>query len=240
MLRRTTLLTILLIVILSSTCFAWRYTPRSYGIAIDNNCLVLGVNLNAPSYNAGILPGDIIVNISNKQSSDMFSTLHSDSESPISVTYKRNDQLFQTVITPEKLLDNSKMSTYLIMGTSQSNYEKLINILNFHSSLSKLFPITSVDSNLRMIRTHSNVTRKNVNSFPDYIVALGGSGFGFTKLETTGTFALANYKDSNYTLFKVDLSFNASWSSLFGEASDSFTSSGILERTIVEKLYDNI
>ena len=225
------ILSFLLMLIFGSTACAWRSTPYSYGIVVNNNLTVVGVNINGPAYQSGIRPGDIITNVTKEQ-------LYTTDESTLSISYKRDDQSINTTLTSKKLLDISEMTTFLILDSSKANYDRLVKLLAFNSSISPMFPIQNADNNIKIINTSSVVTRKNVNNFPDYLVAVGGSGFGFTNLRTQGSFALADAAD-NDSLLKISLGFQASFGYIGGTAWDTFPSSGILERNIVDCLYSN-
>jgi len=220
----------LMFVMGNNSVFAWKATPRSYGVVVNNNLTVVGININGPAYQAGIRPGDIIVNATKEQ-------LYTTDESTINITYKRNEDTHNTILTSRKLLDIAEMTTFLILDSAKTNYERLVKTLTFHPVISPLFPIQSADSNLKILSTFGTSTRKNVQNFPDYIVSVGGSGFGFTTLKTQGNFALAD--NGNNSLFKVNLGFQAEWSHLGGQSWANFPSSGILERKVVESLYDN-
>lgn len=228
----------------ATICLAWKYTPYSTGIVVDKNMIVLAVNVGGPAYNSGVRPGDIILSVSDGGTSISSlaarESLYASETRPIVVNYKRNETQLSTTIIPTKLLDTAVKTTYLVIGNAQDNYDRLVKSLTFHPNISALFPIQSMDNNLKMVRTYSSVARKTVNEMPIYLIAPGGSGFGFTALETIGNFALIDSKDGQWSILKVNLSFRAEFAHLFGQSWENFTSSGVLERKLIECMFDNI
>ena len=244
LLKRVVLLVVTFMFVFGASCLAWRATPYSIGIVTNENLSVLAVNLNGPAYSAGIRPGDQILSASlvgkNFTSIEAKNALYSTDEKPILVKYKHNDTIESVTVIPIKILDAAMRTTYLIEGDSLNNYERLVNKLTFHPKIAAIFPIQSMDNKMKMIRSFSSVDNKTVKEIPDYIVAIGGSGFGFTALETSGNFALTDSKDGNWSIAKITLGFRAEWAHMFGQTWGNFSSSGILERKVIECMFDNI
>lgn len=238
------LLVFCLLMLFSAICSAGRSTPYSIGIVVNQNLDVLAVNIDSPAYLAGIRPGDTILNVKVKEnnlvSSDAINALYSKDESTMDISFRHDNKEIKSTIKSIKIFDAATKSTFLIKGDSQDNYNRLIKSLTFHPRISALFPIQGTDNNLKMIRTYSNVAKKTVNEIANYVVSPGGNGLGLTALETIGNFAIANSIDERFSIIKINLGFRAEWAHLFGQTWGNFDSSGLLERKVVECMFDSI
>lgn len=235
---KKTLLILITLFSFSSVCFAYRATPFSTGIIANTNGEIIATNLDSPAYNEGIRPGDKLISTKiNNQEVSIHTTLFGEKEK-IDITYISNGQTKSVIITPQKIINSSQISSFIIKGDSNEIYQNLIKAITFDKDISSILTIVGRDNELKTITTYSTVNKKNVKQIPDYIVSTGGSGFGFEQLETKGSLALTNIPDTNFCLLKLSLEFRASWSHLFGKSWNNFSSSGQLEREIVKKIYN--
>ena len=231
----------LILLLIPVTCFAWRATPKSSGLIVNDNVAVVAVNINGPAYVAGIRPGDVIKDaVINGNHINIKDFVEENDDVIIKVTYIRNEEIRSSEIKQTKVLDPATKSMFLVSGNSKDNYERIIRALNFNPKLAALFPIQSTDNNLKMIRTYSNVARKTVDEMADYVVSPGGNGFGLTALETIGNVAVADSESESCSIVKINLGFRAEWSHMFGQTWGNFDSSGILEKKIIRCMFEKI
>ena len=239
--RNKILLIVFILMMFTTICFAGRSTPYSAGLVLDDSLTVIGVNIAGPSFIAGIRPGDTIISVNNNGYTLLADaareSIYSDDNNTITVVYRRSGEELKTNIIKRKILDAPSKSTFYILGNAQDNYDRLLKTLTFHPKVSALFPIQSTDPNLKIIRTYSNVARKTIKDIPDYVVSPGGNGFGLTALETIGNFAITDTKEGQ-SILKVNLGFRAEWSHLFGQTWGNFDSSGVLEKKVIECMFD--
>ena len=221
--------------------FAYTSPTYSTGMILDDSLHVIGVNVNGAAYNSGIRPGDQIISVYKDNEKvapeNIINTFNARNHVTYQVRYQHPDEINSTRINLEtkKGVPASEVGTFLILNNADENFKKLISVLNFAPRISEICQIQSVNKEMKLINTSSQVaSTKGLGE-----VFVGQPGLGLIALKTDGNFAVADAPESmgkNCSLIKIGLTYNIYFQFLFGQTWSPVTSSGMLEKSIIEEL----
>lgn len=241
--RRIIVLTMLLCLVFSSISFA-KSSTADFGAVVDDNLVVQAININQPAHKAGLQIGDRIVSVSTKKEKltnkeDIKNKIYEDKEENLSVIVEYAGNFYQILVAKKDNLDTAAKGTFLVNGSPDEIYQKLIQVVSFDSDISPILPIQTVNDNLRLIHTYSSVNRESYDKIPDYAEGTIGNGLKMEALETTGNIMVTNGKTQNTSLVRINLQFRMKGTSIFGVDRDfrEASSKGVLERNVISALY---
>lgn len=241
--RKILLLTMLLCFMFSSISFA-KSSTADFGAVVDDNLVVQAININQPAHKAGLQIGDKIVSVSTKDKKitnkeDIKNKLYEDKEETLSIIVEYAGKLYRVVVVKEDNLNTAAKGTFLVNGSPDEIYQKLIQIVSFDNDISPILPIQNVNDNLRLIHTYGSVNRESYDKIPDYAEGTIGNGLKMEALETTGNIMVTNGKNQNTSLVRINLQFRMKGTSIFGVDRDfrEASSKGVLERNVISALY---
>lgn len=241
--RKILLLTMLLCFMFSSISFA-KSSTADFGAVVDDNLVVQAININQPAHKAGLQIGDKIISVSTKDKKitnkeDIKNKLYEDKEETLSIIVEYAGKLYRVVVVKEDNLNTAAKGTFLVNGSPDEIYQKLIQIVSFDNDISPILPIQNVNDNLRLIHTYSSVNRESYDKIPDYAEGTIGNGLKMEALETTGNIMVTNGKNQNTSLVRINLQFRMKGTSIFGVDRDfrEASSKGVLERNVISALY---
>lgn len=241
--RKILLLTMLLCFMFSSISFA-KSSTADFGAVVDDNLVVQAININQPAHKAGLQIGDKIISVSTKDKKitnkeDIKNKLYEDKEETLSIIVEYAGKLYRVVVVKEDNLNTAAKGTFLVNGSPDEIYQKLIQIVSFNNDISPILPIQNVNDNLRLIHTYSSVNRESYDKIPDYAEGTIGNGLKMEALETTGNIMVTNGKNQNTSLVRINLQFRMKGTSIFGVDRDfrEASSKGVLERNVISALY---
>lgn len=229
------------LLMISPISFAYTSPTYSTGMVLDDSLRVIGVNVNGAAYNSGIRPGDQIISVYKDTEKiapeNIIATFNSRKHVTYQIRYQHPDEINSTRINLEtkKGLSVSEVGTFLILNNADDNFKKLISVLNFAPRISEICPIQSINKEMKLINTSSQVN--STKGLKEFFV--GETALGLVSLKTEGNFAVADAPESmgkNCSLIKIGLTYNTYTQFLFGQDWAPAPSSGILEKLIIEEI----
>ena len=211
--------TILIILALTTTCFAQTTMPFSKGLVVDNTLQVLGVNLFGPAFKAGIRPNDKILNTSKE-------LLYNHATYRAHETIERKNKIYQSFIVPEQI-DRPTTQSVFLLATNGLTLPKIQNIIAQNPELQKIFLTKAMDANWGILYTAGELDPERAPAL-DYIVT--DKQPSLIRLKTVMFFTSGEF--NTFQLFHMDMTFEAK----NGTVWEKVPSSGVLEHQFIEKI----
>ena len=238
-------LILFLLVLLSipTMCMARKSVPFMTGVIVNSQNEVVAVQVNSPAYNIGLRPLDkitkIILSDKSVHTSDIKQIIDTEGEKTFEVEFMHKEldsySLMKDTIKTKKLNDAETRTTFLVLGAEDDIFKKIVKTIKFDSQLSLYLPIQNLDTENKFITVHSSVDKHGAKDVGDYVTRFPSSAV--RNLETEGSIVVGDTENREVSIVKINLSFKGSWENFFSKGTDTASSSGVMERRLIEHLF---
>lgn len=225
---------------------ARKSVPFMTGVIINSMNEVNAVQMNSPAYEIGLRPFDKIAKISTENgmvySKNLKQIIDEEGKKQLTIDFlhKTNDEYIKQtgIIKTKKLNDAETRTTFLVKGTQKEVFDKIVKTIKFDPQLSLYLSMQSIDKEEYFITVHSSIDKHGAKDIGDYVTRFPSSAV--KNLETKGNIIVGETGNPEISIVKINLAFVGSWDSFFSKGSDNAASSGIMERRLIERLYNDL